>query len=110
MKLDRMIGILAVLLQKERVTAPELAAKFEVSRRTISRDIDALCRAGIPIDTRQGAGGGIAIMDGYRIDRALLTGADMRAILAGLRPSSMANTSTPCFSPFTCSCLTAAGL
>lgn len=85
MKLDRMIGILAVLLQKERVTAPELAAKFEVSRRTISRDIDALCRAGIPIDTRQGAGGGIAIMDGYRIDRALLTGADMRAILAGLR-------------------------
>lgn len=85
MKLERMIGILAVLLQKERVTAPELAAKFEVSRRTIIRDIDALNRAGIPIDARQGAGGGISIMDGYRVDRTLLTGAEMRAILAGLR-------------------------
>ena len=85
MKLDRMIGILAVLLQRERVTAPELAGRFEVSRRTITRDIDALCRAGIPIVTRQGRDGGIAIMDGYRVDRALLTGADMRAILAGLR-------------------------
>lgn len=85
MKLDRMIGILAVLLQRERATAPELAARFEVSRRTIQRDIDALCRAGIPIVTAQGRDGGIAIMDGYRVDRALLTGADMRAILAGLR-------------------------
>ena len=85
MKLDRMIGILAVLLQRDRATAPELAARFEVSRRTITRDIDALCRAGIPIETRQGRDGGIAIMDGYRVDRALLTGDDMRAILSGLR-------------------------
>lgn len=85
MKLDRMIGILAVLLQRESVTAPELAEKFEVSRRTILRDVDALCRAGIPIAARQGAGGGFAIMEGYRLDRALLTGADMQAILAGLR-------------------------
>lgn len=54
MKLDRMIGILSILLQKEKVTAPELAAKFEVSRRTIIRDIDALCMAGIPIVTVQG--------------------------------------------------------
>ena len=38
MKLDRMIGILSILLQKEKVTAPDLAAKFEVSRRTILRD------------------------------------------------------------------------
>ena len=42
MKIDRMIGILAILLQREQVTAPELASRFEVSRRTISRDIDAL--------------------------------------------------------------------
>lgn len=85
MKLDRMIGILALLLQRDSVTAPELAEKFEVSRRTILRDVDALCRAGIPIASRQGAGGGFAVMEGYRVDRALLTGADMQAILAGLR-------------------------
>ncbi len=52
MKLDRMIGILALLLQRESVTAPELAERFEVSRRTVMRDIDALCRAGIPIASR----------------------------------------------------------
>ena len=80
-----MIGILSLLLQRDSVTAPELAARFEVSRRTILRDIDALCRAGIPIAARQGAGGGFSIMEGYRIDRTLLTGADMQAILAGLR-------------------------
>ena len=58
MKLDRLIGILSILLQRERVTAPELAERFEVSRRTIQRDVEALCRAGIPLVTVQGAGGG----------------------------------------------------
>lgn len=85
MKIDRLIGILSILLQKEKVTAPELAEKFEVSRRTINRDIDDLCRAGIPIRTEQGAGGGICIMDNYRMDRTLLTSKDMQMILAGLR-------------------------
>ena len=54
-------------------------------RRTIQRDIDALCRAGIPLVTTQGAGGGISIMEGYRVDRTLLTTPEMQAILAGLR-------------------------
>ena len=63
MKIDRLIGILSILLQKETVTAPALAEQFEVSRRTISRDIDTLCQAGIPIVTRQGVNGGISIMD-----------------------------------------------
>lgn len=85
MKIDRLIGILSVLLQKDRVTAPYLAEKFEVSRRTINRDIEALCKAGIPIVTAQGQHGGISIMEGYRMDRTLLTSADMQAILAGLR-------------------------
>lgn len=85
MKIDRLIGILSVLLQQERITAPELAEKFEVSRRTINRDIEDLCRAGIPVRTTQGAGGGISIMDGYRMDRTLLTSRDMQMILAGLR-------------------------
>ena len=72
MKIDRLIGILSILLQEETITAPVLAEQFEVSRRTISRDIDTLCQAGIPIVTRQGINGGISIMDGYRIDRTLL--------------------------------------
>lgn len=85
MKIDRLIGILSILLQEEKVTAPKLAEKFEVSRRTINRDIEDLCRAGIPIRTVQGAGGGICIMDNYRMDRTLLTSKDMQMILAGLR-------------------------
>ena len=85
MKIDRLIGILSVLLQEEKVTAPELAKTFEVSRRTINRDIEDLCKAGIPILTSQGAGGGIRIMDGYKMDRTILTSKDMQMILAGLR-------------------------
>ncbi|MBR3247987.1 MAG: YafY family transcriptional regulator [Clostridiales bacterium] len=85
MKIDRLIGILSVLLQEEMVTAPELAERFEVSRRTINRDIDDLLYAGIPIRTTQGVGGGISIADGYKMDRALLTSKDMQMILAGLR-------------------------
>ena len=62
MKIDRLIGILAILLQKDTVTAPYLATQFEVSRRTINRDSEALCKAGIPIVTKPGQGGGISIM------------------------------------------------
>lgn len=85
MKIDRLIGILSILLQQEKVTAPQLAEKFEVSRRTINRDIEDLCKAGIPIATAQGLNGGISIMEGYKIDRTLLTSSDLQAILAGLR-------------------------
>ena len=85
MKIDRLIGILSILLQEEKTTAPELAERFEVSRRTINRDIENLCKAGIPIRTAQGTGGGISIMDGYRMDRTILTSKDLQMILAGLR-------------------------
>ncbi len=85
MKLDRLIGILSILLQRETVTAPYLAEKFEVSRRTINRDIDILCGAGIPISTKQGAHGGISILENYKIDRTLLSSNEMQDILAGIR-------------------------
>lgn len=85
MKLDRMIGILSILLQQERVTAACLAEKFEVSRRTIYRDIESLCMAGIPMVTEQGQNGGVSIMEGYKIDRTLLSRSDLQAILTGLR-------------------------
>lgn len=85
MKIARLIGILSLLLQQEQLTAAQLAEHFEVSTRTIYRDIEALCQAGIPLTTAQGRGGGLAIMSGYKIDRTLLSTADMQAILAGLR-------------------------
>lgn len=85
MKLDRLIGILSVLLQKDRATAAELSEKFEVSLRTIYRDFDSLARAGIPIFSVQGSGGGFSIMDGYKLDRTLLSSSELSAILAGLK-------------------------
>ena len=91
MRVDRLIGILSVLLQKEQVTAPELAERFEVSRRTINRDIEELCKAGIPIATTQGQGGGISIIDGYKMERTLLTNKEMQDILAGLRSLDSVN-------------------
>lgn len=84
MRIDRLIGILSILLQREIATAPYLAEQFEVSRRTINRDIEDLCKAGIPIVTKQGVNGGISIMDNYKLDRTLLTNTEMQDILAGL--------------------------
>lgn len=91
MKLDRLVGILSVLLQKEQVTAPQLAERFEVSVRTILRDLDALSRAGIPIVTRQGSGGGVSILEGYKLDRTVLTSREMQDILTGLRSLDSVN-------------------
>ena len=85
MKIDRLIGILSILLQTDIVTAPYLAEHFEVSRRTINRDIEDLCKAGIPIVTRQGVNGGISIMEDYKIDKTLVNYTEMQDILAGLR-------------------------
>jgi predicted DNA-binding transcriptional regulator YafY len=85
MKIDRLLGILTILLQNDRVTAPMLAEKFEVSRRTISRDIDALCIAGIPVVTHQGTGGGISIADGFKLDKSVLTKDELSGIIAALK-------------------------
>jgi len=85
MKLDRMLGILTVLLQNDRVTAPYLAEKFEVNRRTINRDIDSLCQAGIPIVTHQGTGGGISIAEGFKLDKSVLTADELSGIIAALK-------------------------
>ena len=91
MKIDRQIGILSVLLQKETVTAPYLAEKFEVSRRTINRDIEDLCKAGIPIVTKQGVNGGISIIENYKLDKTLFTQGEIQDILAGLRSLDSVN-------------------
>lgn len=85
MKIDRLMGILTILLQQDKVTAPELAERFEVSRRTINRDIEDICKAGIPLATTQGRGGGISIADGYKMDKTLFTREELQAVLTGLK-------------------------
>ena len=85
MAIDRLIGILAILLREEKATAAQLAARLEVDQRTIYRDMERLCRAGIPLRSQRGKNGGISIMEGYAMERTLLTDADRGAILAGLR-------------------------
>lgn len=85
MKIDRLISILVVLLRRDRVQAKELAEMFDVSVRTILRDVDTINLAGIPIVTYQGANGGIAIAEGYRLDKSVLSADDMAAIITTLR-------------------------
>ncbi len=85
MRLDRLIGILTVLLQNDKTTAPRLARRFDVSTRTILRDIDALCLAGIPVVTARGGDGGISIMDGYKINKNVLTAEELQTLVAGLK-------------------------
>jgi predicted DNA-binding transcriptional regulator YafY len=72
MKSQRLLAITMLLLGRDSVSAPELAKRFEVSVRTIYRDIEALCEAGIPIVAYPGAGGGYGIMGDFKIDRSLL--------------------------------------
>ncbi len=91
MKIDRQIGILSILLQKTSVTAPYLSEQFEVSKRTINRDIEDLCKAGIPIVTKQGVNGGISIMEDYKLDKTLFSHSEMQDILAGLRSLDSVN-------------------
>lgn len=85
MKIERLIGIICILQNKRKVTAPYLAKKFEVSRRTINRDIEEICRAGIPIVTTQGADGGISIMEGFRFDTTVFTKDELQSIFVGLK-------------------------
>lgn len=89
MKVDRLVSIIMILLDKERIGAQELADMFEVSPRTIYRDIDTINMAGIPIRSMSGVGGGFEIMQKYKIDRKVFSTADLSAILMGL--SSLSN-------------------
>lgn len=84
MKVDRLISIIMILLDKKRIGAQELADMFEVSPRTIYRDIDTINVAGIPVLSTSGVGGGFEIMEGYKIDRKVFSSADLSAILMGL--------------------------
>jgi predicted DNA-binding transcriptional regulator YafY len=85
MKLDRLLAITMTLLNQQRVSATELAERFEVSLRTIYRDMESINQAGIPIVSFPGSDGGYEIMPGYRIDRQVLSLDDFSAIVSALR-------------------------
>lgn len=84
MKLHRLLGILTALQRQRRTTVTALSEQFEVSPRTILRDLDTLGEAGFPIVTTQGRGGGVALMDGFSLDGTVLTEEELSAILSGL--------------------------
>ncbi|HPZ73130.1 MAG TPA: YafY family protein [Bacillota bacterium] len=81
MKESRLFGILYYLLDKERASARELAERFEVSVRTIYRDIDTLSSAGIPIYTETGRSGGVRLMSGFVLDKAALSEEERQDVL-----------------------------
>lgn len=85
---SRLFKILYYLLDKGTVTAPELAKKFEVSVRTIYRDIDMLSGAGIPVYTTTGHGGGIHLFDNFVLKKSLLSEQEMQDILIGVQSLS----------------------
>ncbi|QGU95382.1 WYL domain-containing protein [Clostridium bovifaecis] len=84
MRIDRLISIIMVLLQRKKISATKLAEMFEVTPRTIYRDIETINSAGIPIITYPGINGGIGIMEEYKIDKKLFTNSDIAALLMGL--------------------------
>ena len=85
MQESRLFKIVYHLLDKGQATAPELAEKFEVSVRTIYRDIDALSGAGIPVYTEAGRNGGIRLLNDSVLDRAVLSEEEKREILTALQ-------------------------
>jgi len=85
MQINRLFEIVYLLMNQKRVTANELASHFEVSKRTILRDIDTLTTAGIPIYTAQGKGGGIFIQDTFVLNKALISESDQKQILLSLQ-------------------------
>lgn len=85
MQESRLFRIIYYLLDKGKSTAPELAEKFEVSVRTIYRDIDIISSMGIPVYAMQGKGGGIALLDNFVLDKSLLSTREKEQILMALQ-------------------------
>lgn len=85
MQIDRMFETIYLLLEKGCVTAGELAERFEVSKRTVMRDIDALTAAGVPIVTFQGRNGGISVNEDFVLNKTQLTKAERSNIIFALQ-------------------------
>ena len=87
MKIHRLISIVMLLLKHNIMTASELAKIFNVSTRTIYRDVESLANAGIPIISHSGVNGGIGIIEQYKVGKDLFTVSDITAIIVALSGS-----------------------
>jgi len=85
MQINRLFEIVYLLLEKETATAKELAQQFEVSVRTIYRDIDILSTAGIPVYTNKGKGGGISLLENFVLDKSILSEEEQNQIIFALQ-------------------------
>lgn len=84
MKMERLIAIITILAERKRIQAKELAEMFEVSKRTIYRDIETINLAGIPVFSTPGSQGGFQIVDQYKMDKKVFTTSDIVALLMGI--------------------------
>ena len=91
MRANRLLSILLTLQLRGRVTARELAERFEVSRRTIYRDVDELSTAGVPIYADRGVGGGFALREGFRTELTGFTPPETEALLLAGLPRAAAD-------------------
>ncbi len=91
MQINRLFEIVYILLERQNVTAKSLAERFEVSSRTIYRDIETLSAANVPVYMRRGKSGGISLLPGYVLDRVLLSPEERGEILAALHGLSAAD-------------------
>lgn len=85
MKINRLLEITIILLNKGTVTAKALAERFNVSTRTIYRDIEVLSSAGVPVYTNKGNGGGISLLEGYSLNSTLITPEESEGLLLALK-------------------------
>lgn len=85
MKINRLIEIIIILINRKTVTAAELAKRFQVSTRTIYRDIDVLSGSGIPVFSTQGINGGISLLDDFTLNRTALTKKEIENIIFALQ-------------------------
>ncbi|MGQ7887599.1 helix-turn-helix transcriptional regulator [Paenibacillus sp. WC2504] len=88
MKLERLISITYALLNNEVISASELANKYQVSQRTIYRDIEAICAAGIPVVSYQGVNGGYGIIKEYKMEKTLLHDNDIESLITLLHSTA----------------------
>lgn len=89
MRADRLVAIVLLLQTHKQLTVDDLAARLEVSERTIRRDLEGLSGAGVPVYAQRGRGGGWALLGGHRIDLSGLTAAEAQALFLVAGPNAL---------------------
>jgi len=89
LKINRLLQITIILLNRKTVTARELAERFSVSTRTIYRDVESLSSAGVPVYMNKGNGGGISLLEDYTLNRTFLSENESEGLLLALKTMSV---------------------